>query len=142
MKLKSEKIWRRSHAPHGEFGHKFARVWPQRLSSGCASEQDDAFGVRGDVCPYSIALWKILNDATKRCTSVCMDIKLMEGQPCIEGTRIPVRSVLRAMELYGSIEGALRCYPNLSTEQVKDALYFSQVLLELPSGFNETTAVD
>jgi uncharacterized protein (DUF433 family) len=63
----------------------------------------------------------------------------MEGQPCIAGTRIPVRAVLRALEQYGSVHDVRTCYPSLTTEQIEDALYFSQVVLELPSGLDETT---
>ena len=63
----------------------------------------------------------------------------MEGQPCISGTRIPVRAVLRAIEYYESLDGAIRCYPHLTKSQVKDALYFSQVLLEPQSGIDEAS---
>ena len=78
----------------------------------------------------------------KRCpSSISIDSNVMDGQPCVAGTRIPVRSVLRAIEHYGSIEGAVECYPNLTTQQVQDALFFSQVILELSSGFDESSVV-
>jgi uncharacterized protein (DUF433 family) len=85
---------------------------------------------------------KVLQDATVRCPSVSINSAVMDGQPCINGTRIPVRAVLRAVELYGSVDEALRCYPQMSAQQVKDALYFSQILLESPSGLDETTVAD
>lgn len=142
MKLKIDKPgWRGNHAHHRDSIKKVWQMWPQ-ISSVRTIKEDDSFDIHECVHPYSIVLWGVLNDATRRCAFVSMDVKVMEGQPCIEGTRIPVKSVLRAVELYGSIEEALKCYPNLSKEQVKDALYFSQVLLELPSGINETTVVD
>jgi uncharacterized protein (DUF433 family) len=61
----------------------------------------------------------------------------MDGKPCIVGTRVPVASVLRAIEQYGSVDGAVMCYPHISAEQVKDALYFTQLVLESPDGINE-----
>ena len=73
--------------------------------------------------------------------SISMDVEIMQGQPCIFGTRIPVRSVLRALEQYGSVIGVKNCYPHLTTEQVGDALYFSQIVLELPSGIDETSPI-
>lgn len=82
----------------------------------------------------------VLEQALKLCPSVSIKETVMEGQPCIAGTRIPVRAVLRAVEHYGSIEGALSCYPHLSSQNVKDALYFAQVVLEaLPGGLDEIT---
>jgi uncharacterized protein (DUF433 family) len=67
---------------------------------------------------------------TTRCPSISIDDEIMDGQPCIEGTRIPVRSVIRAVELYGSIDGAVKCYPHLNAQHIKDALYFTQIVLE------------
>lgn len=91
---------------------------------------------------YPEAILKRFEDAMKRCpSSISIDSNVMDGQPCVAGTRIPVRSVLRAIEHYGSIEGAVECYPNLTTQQVQDALFFSQVILELSSGFDESSVV-
>ena len=70
--------------------------------------------------------------------SISIDPDIMEGQPCVTGTRIPVRAVLRAIEHYESLDGAIMCYPHLTKEQVKDVLYFSQVLLE-PRGIDEAS---
>lgn len=87
--------------------------------------------------PEVLALFDM---AAKRCPSISLDPEVMEGQPCIVGTRIPVRSVLRAVEQYGSVEEAVRCYPHLTVDLIKDALYFSQVVLEPSSGLEEPTA--
>jgi len=87
---------------------------------------------------YSTATSTLFQNAMRRCPSISMDSAIMEGQPCIAGTRIPVRAVLRALEQYGSIEKVRICYPHLTAAQVEDALYFTQVLLELPGGINET----
>jgi uncharacterized protein (DUF433 family) len=77
--------------------------------------------------------------ALARVHRVSVDPDVMEGQPCIRNTRIPVRSVIRAVEQYGSIDGAVKCYPHLTQEQIKDALYFAQIVLEPPNGIDETT---
>jgi uncharacterized protein (DUF433 family) len=62
----------------------------------------------------------------------------MQGRPCIAGTRIPVHLVLWAIEQHGSVEGALKSYPDLSVEQVKEALYFAETVLGSPSAVTET----
>jgi uncharacterized protein (DUF433 family) len=88
---------------------------------------------------YPTAILKVFEDAISRCpSSISMDDNVMEGQPCIAGTRIPVRSILRAIEHYGSIEGAVKCYPDLTADQVRDSLFFSQVILEPPRGIDKT----
>lgn len=84
----------------------------------------------------------VFRDAASKCPSISIREEVMEGQPCIDGTRIPVRSVLRAIEKSGSVEGARSYYSHLSQQQVKDALYFSQLILESSSGIDETSASD
>ena len=80
-----------------------------------------------------------LNTALTRCPTIAVDPEVMGGQPCIAGTRIPVRSVLRVVEHYGSLEEVVKCYPHLTHDQGKDAIYFTQVLLELSSGIDQTS---
>jgi|ERR1017187_8188427 uncharacterized protein (DUF433 family) len=88
-----------------------------------------------------ISLWDALREALKWCPAISVNANIMEGRPCLAGTRIPVRAILRVIEQYGSVDGALRCYPHLTAEQINDALYFSQVFLELPSGIDEAAPV-
>ena len=80
---------------------------------------------------------KSFEDAMRRCPTISVDEEIMDGQPCIAKTRIPVRAVLRALEQYGSIDEVRRCYPHLTKDQVEDALYFSQIVLELPGGLED-----
>ncbi len=87
---------------------------------------------------YPATMAKLFQNALRQCSSISMDSDIMQGQPCITGTRIPVRAVLRALEHYGSITKVRECYPHLTSEQVEDALYFSQAVLELPNGIDET----
>jgi uncharacterized protein (DUF433 family) len=79
--------------------------------------------------PPPLPFSEILTEAVKKCSSISMDPRRMQGSPCIAGTRIPVHLVLWAVEQHGSIDGALKSYPDLTTQQVKDALYFGEVVL-------------
>jgi uncharacterized protein (DUF433 family) len=94
-------------------------------------------GCGAAVFGYSDELLDLFKRAAKASASISIDPDVMEGQPCISGTRIPVRAVLRAIEHYGSLDDVIMCYPHLTKDQVKDALYFAQVLLEPQSGLDE-----
>lgn len=60
---------------------------------------------------------------------------IQNGLPIIQGTRVPVHLILRAVEHYGSIDEAVRCYPQLTHEQIKDALCFAGLVVKSPSVF-------
>ncbi len=49
---------------------------------------------------------------------------VLGGEPILRGTRIPVRSVVLAAREYGSPEGVLDAYPQLSAAAVGEALDF------------------
>src|SRR5437763_16977061 len=70
--------------------------------------------------PFSV----VLESAQREIPTILMDASMMQGQPCIEGTRIPVRAVLRAIEHYVPLDNVVKCYPHLTVQQVKDALFF------------------
>ncbi len=139
MKLKIvANAWRGGH----EHVHRQSRMmkkrcleWPLRLRDYVEAQQDAR-----TVSEYPAALLTVFEATMKRCPSVSIDTDVMAGQPCIAETRIPVRSILRAIEHYGSIEGAVMCYPDLTAQQVQDALFFSQVILELPRGDESSVA--
>jgi uncharacterized protein (DUF433 family) len=80
---------------------------------------------------------EVYRQAISRCPSISMDIRREQGRPCIAGTRIPVHLVLWAVEHSGSIKGALKSYPDLTAQQVKDALYFAETILGSPSVITE-----
>lgn len=117
---------RLSHYKAGALG---GRARKRRTEQREASASCDA---------YPPAMLEAFKVAMKKSPSVSVNADIMDGQPCIAGTRIPVRAVLRVIEHYGSLDEAIRCYPHLTKDQVKDALYFSQALLELPNGIDET----
>jgi uncharacterized protein (DUF433 family) len=77
--------------------------------------------------------------AIRHTPNISVDPDVMQGQPCITGTRIPVTAVLRVLEHYGSLDEVVRCYPHLTKEHAKQALCFSQLVLEPPSGEDEFT---
>ena len=78
--------------------------------------------------PYSTVLQK----AKDAYPSIAVDQETLCGTPRIAGTRIPVYMVLDAVRYYGAIEGARKSYPQLTAEQVKDALAFASAVLEQP----------
>jgi uncharacterized protein (DUF433 family) len=75
--------------------------------------------------------------ALRQCTSITIDPRRQEGLPCITGTRIPVHLVLWAIEQTGSIDGAILSYPDLTVEQVKDAIYFAETVLGSTNGLDQ-----
>lgn len=70
------------------------------------------------------------------CSSISIDPRVQSGKPCIAGTRIPVHLVLWAVEHKGSIAGAIKSYPDLTAQQIKDALYFAEIILGSPKNVN------
>jgi uncharacterized protein (DUF433 family) len=64
--------------------------------------------------------------------SIAIDYNILDGTPHITGTRVPVFMVLDAIEFYGNLDGALKSYPNLTLEQVKDAVSFAAAVTEHP----------
>jgi uncharacterized protein (DUF433 family) len=83
----------------------------------------------------------VLKRALQECPSISLDHRRMQGRPCIAGTRIPVHLVLWAVEQHGSIDGALKSYPDLNVQQVKDALYFAETVLGSSSVITQTAPI-
>jgi uncharacterized protein (DUF433 family) len=131
--------WQSPHEHH-ESRRRHAKLagWPDaKLHIAAAGEPQE----KSDVCTYSDALLWAFEKATARCPGITVDKDIMQGQPCVLGTRIPVRSVLRVLENNASADAVKVSYPHLTTQQVEDVLYFSQILLELPSGIDETAPI-
>lgn len=140
MKLETETTWRGGHFHHKDPISRRKMIWLPQIRKFRDREHCAVTGVgelAGTDGYYSASMLKLIQAAIRQCPSISIDANVMEGQPCIDGTRIPVRSVLRAIELYGSLEGATKCYPQLGIQHVKDAIYFSQVILELRHGSDE-----
>jgi uncharacterized protein (DUF433 family) len=134
-------VWHNSHAHHDSRRENLYPPFWRRGDKADDTGHDEQPANDGTPALYPAAVLKSFEDAIKRCPSISIDADIMEGQPCIAGTRIPVRAVLRVIEQYGAVEDVKVCYPQLTIGQVEDALYFSQVILELSSGVNETAVV-
>lgn len=93
-----------------------------RHASECASFGKD----------LSIPFEKVLYAALKDYPLIAMDDEILCGTPRLTGTRIPVYMVLDAVQHSGTLEGALTSYPQLTVEQVKEAVSFASTVLEHP----------
>jgi uncharacterized protein (DUF433 family) len=74
----------------------------------------------------------VLTRAAAKFGCIAIDPETLGGTPRISGTRIPVYMILDAIEHYGELGGALKSYPHLSLEQVKEAVCFAAEVLEQP----------
>jgi uncharacterized protein (DUF433 family) len=54
----------------------------------------------------------------------------MNGQPCIRGMRLTVKRVLEAMALYPDKAELLKEYPELESEDIKQALAFAALNMD------------
>ena len=113
-----------------------AKIWWPRRDYFEMPDHDPEH--KAAVFGYSDEFLAVFQRAARESPSVSLNPAILDGQPCITGTRIPVHSVLRAIEHYGSLDAAITCYPQLTIPQVKDALYFAQVVLEPADGIDET----
>src|SRR5260370_21536788 len=139
MSAKEIGTWHSPHE-HRESQRRRAKLegWPvAKIHTAAIGEQSD----KGIVSGYQEALVKLFGTAIARCPGISIDKDIMQVQPCVFGTRVPVRSVLRVLEHHVSVDTVKESYPHLTAQHVEDVLYFSQVILELPSGIDETATV-
>lgn len=112
----------RQERPHFEAEAELRR--PLKRSRECAHRyrrsSDDA----------GISMRDALAVAEKHVPSIVVRRGLMGGNPCIKGTRIPVYMILDGVEYYGNLKGVLKSYPQLTIQQVKDAVRFSKIAME------------
>ncbi len=90
-----------------------------------------------DLRSYSRPVSESFQIAARQYTTITVDPDIMSGAPCIAGTRIPVYMILDAIGYYGSPEGVLESYPNLTLDQVKDAIGFAKMVVECPLADDE-----
>lgn len=81
---------------------------------------------------FDVPFSAVLQKAAKHYKSIAIDEEILGGTPRIAGTRIPVYMILDAIDYYGDLNGALKSYPSLSMEQVKEAVSFAGEVLEHP----------
>jgi uncharacterized protein (DUF433 family) len=90
---------------------------------------------------FEVPFCSVLLEAATSYPSIAMDDEILGGTPRIAGTRIPVYMVLDAVEYYGDLEGARKSYPQLSLEQVKEAMCFAGAVLEHPVDYESETSI-
>jgi uncharacterized protein (DUF433 family) len=61
---------------------------------------------------------------------ISIDPEVMNGQPCIRGTRLTVKRVLRILAEYRDRSEILKDYPRLDDEAIRDALLFAAASVE------------
>jgi len=83
-----------------------------------------------EIRAYNVPVVEAFHEAARSYPQVNINPDVMAGAPCIQGTRIPVYMILDAMEYYGSIEGTIKSYPYLTSDQVKEAIGFSKLVVE------------
>lgn len=68
---------------------------------------------------------------------ITVDPKMMNGQPCIRGMRLTVRRVIEALVIYPKWDDLIAEYPELESEDIKQALDFAACNLD-----NEIISID
>ncbi len=81
---------------------------------------------------FTVSFGSVLDKVALEFSSIAIDHEILSGSPRIAGTRIPLYMVLDAIQHTGSIEGVLTSYPDLTREQVRDAVSFAGAVLEQP----------
>ncbi len=61
---------------------------------------------------------------------ITINSAVMNGQPCIRGTRLTVRRVLAALAAYPDRAELMREYPELEEEDIRQTLEFAARYLE------------
>jgi uncharacterized protein (DUF433 family) len=114
-----------SPGSHYERGH-----WPKCRDRFISTAKD-----------FEVSFSSVLHEAASRYSSIAIDDEIIGGTPRIAGTRIPVYMVLDAVEYYGELEGARKSYPQLSLEQVKEAVSFAGSVLEHPVDYEPEASI-
>ena len=59
---------------------------------------------------------------------IISDVNICGGEPCVKGTRVPVRIVLSHLAAGDTIEQLLRDFPNLTEADVRACLEYASYL--------------
>lgn len=100
-----------------------AAMWPE-LSR---DEETCAHIISKD---FDVSLAEAMSAALKGLPAIAISSDVVSGAARVAGTRIPVYMVVDAVQHRGSVAGAIQLYPQLSEQQVKDALTFASIVLE------------
>jgi len=73
----------------------------------------------------------VLAQQDKLLSMIEISPEVMDGLPCIRGTRIPVYIVLEMLQEGVTFEAMLQQYPNLSRDKIKAAIHFAALVSSL-----------
>lgn len=73
----------------------------------------------------------ILAQQDKSLAMIEINPDVMDGLPCIKGTRVPVYIILELLHEGHTFEAILKEYPNLSRDKIKAALHFAGLVASL-----------
>ena len=108
-----------------------------RFQESSDSVHSQRESIHNDIRAFSLAVSESFQIAAREYPTIKVDPEIMSGAPCVDGTRIPVYMILDAVEHHGSPEAALESYPNLSVEQIMDAIGFAKIVVECPLSDDE-----
>lgn len=73
----------------------------------------------------------------RRCGGVVRDPGILGGEPIVRGSRIAVRSIVRAFEIYGDRDRVLQAFPSIRPDQIDAAMRFYEANRELVRAYIE-----
>ena len=73
----------------------------------------------------------VLAQQDKLLSMIEISPEIMDGLPCVRGTRVPVYVILELLQEGHSFEAIQKEHPNLSKEKIKAALHFAGLVASL-----------
>lgn len=73
----------------------------------------------------------ILAQQDKLLSVIEINSEVMDGLPCIKGTRIPVYIILELVQEGHDFEAIIEQYPSLSRDKIKAAIHFATLVASL-----------
>ncbi len=67
---------------------------------------------------------EVISAIPSRFPRIVRDPVVVGGEPTVQGTRVPVRSIVVLYQLYGDTERLRRAFPRLDDDDVDEALAF------------------
>ena len=82
---------------------------------------------------YGMPLHLAFERASGQYPAITIDPDMQAGAPCVAGSRVQVFMVLDALQALSSIDAVRQhWYPDLSEQQIKDAIGFAKSVIEDP----------
>ena len=94
----------------------------------------------GEIQKFDVTLSETFKVGIEEYPRISIDSNVLQGAPCIRGTRIPVYMVLDDVESGGSLESAIESYPRLVMEDVRAAVGFAKLIVECPIEYKTPAA--